>query len=220
MEIARSDYEIRDRIQASVSREFRFRSNYVTTVSLYYEGRSGQPFSYVYSNDLNNDGFTSNDLVAVPSGPSDARFDFSGLSAAQQTSYFNFINSSGLYKYAGSYAPRNAFFTPWQNRLDLRFVQDLPIYRGFKVELFADFLNFGSWIDKHLFNYIEEMNTSTSNSSQIRALGSATYTAAGLVKPTVTLNADGSVNFPSTSLIAINNNDTRWKVQAGVSLKF
>jgi hypothetical protein len=220
VEISRSDYEIRDRIMASVSREFRFHKEYVSTVSLFYEGRSGQPFSYVYANDLNNDGFTSNDLVAVPSGPSDARFNFTGMTAAQQTAYFNFINSSGLSKYAGSYAPRNAFFTPWQNRLDLRFVQEMPVYHGTKIELFADFLNFGSWISKSLFNYVEEINTSTTNSSQLRALGNATYDAAGLVKPTVTVDASGNLVFASSSTIVPNNADTRWKIQGGVRLKF
>ena len=56
-------------IQASLSREFRFFKQYVTTLTLTYTGRSGQPYSYVYANDLNTDGFTSNDLVAVPTGP-------------------------------------------------------------------------------------------------------------------------------------------------------
>ena len=36
----------------------------------------------------------------------------------------------------------------------------------------------------------------------------------------VVLNPDGSINFPSGSQIVVNNNDTRWKIQAGVSLKF
>jgi Carboxypeptidase regulatory-like domain len=224
VEVSRSDFEVKDRIQASVSREFIFHKNYITTISLYYEGRSGQPYSYVYGNDLNTDGFSSNDLVAVPTGPSDPRFDFSGMNAAQQSAYFAYLNSSGLSKYAGSYAPRNAFFTPWQNRLDLDFRQVIPVYsawgKNIRLECFLDFINFGSWLDKHLFNYIEEINTSTTNSSQLRALGSATYDAAGLVRPTVVLNPDGSINFPSGSQIVVNNNDARWKIQAGVSLKF
>jgi hypothetical protein len=220
VEVARSDYEVKDRIQASVSREFRYLRGYLSTVSLYYEGRTGQPYSFVYSNDLNNDGFSTNDLVAVPTGASDARFNFTGMTAAQQTAYFAFLDSSGLSKYAGSYAARNAFFTPWQNRLDLRFVQELPAYKKVKLELFLDFLNFGAWFNKRLFNYVEEINTTTTNSSQLRALGSATYDAAGLVKPTVTLDASGNVVIPSTSQIVVNNSDTRWKIQGGIRMKF
>jgi hypothetical protein len=220
IEVSRSDYEIQHRVMASLSREMRFYKDYVTTVSLFYEGRSGQPYSYVYSTDLNTDGFTSNDLVAVPSSPTDSRFDFTGMTQAQQDAYFSYLASSGLNKFAGGYASRNAFFTPWQNRLDLKFVQELPVWRSVKVELFADFLNFGSWISKGLFNYVEQINSSATNSSQLRVLGGATYSASGLVKPTVALNPDGSVSFPSGSQIVISNNDSRWKIQGGVRLKF
>ena len=118
------------------------------------------------------------------------------MSQAQQDAYFAYINSSGLSKFAGSYAPKNSFFTPWQNRLDLSFHQELPVWRTVKVEVFVDFLNFGSWLSKGLFNYVEEINGSTTNSSQLRALGSATYNATGQVKPTVALNPDGSITSP------------------------
>jgi len=220
VEISRSDYEIKHRVMASLSREMTFFKGYTTTVSLYYEGRSGQPYSYVYSTDLNTDGFNSNDLVAVPSSPTDARFDFSGMTQPQQDAYFAYLNSSGLSRFGGGYASRNAFFTPWQNRLDLKFVQALPVWRSVKVELYLDFLNFGNWISKGLFNYIEEINTGTTNSSQLRALGSATYNASGLIRPTVTVDASGQPVFASSSTIVINNADSRWKIQGGVKLKF
>jgi hypothetical protein len=42
-----------------------------TSASLYYEGRSGNPYSYTYTNDVNGDGVTTNDLVYVPNGASD-----------------------------------------------------------------------------------------------------------------------------------------------------
>jgi hypothetical protein len=220
VEVARSDYEIRDRVQIIVSREFRFKWDLVTRISLYYEGRTGQPYSFVYSNDLNTDGFSGNDLVAVPSSNSDPRFDFTGMTSAQQTAYFAYVNSSDLSRYAGGHAPRNAFTTPWQNRLDLHFEQELPTYGPVKLDLFLDFMNFGSWLSRRLFNYVEEINTSTTNGGQTRALGSATYTAAGLVKPTVTLDTNNNITFPSTSTILPNNGDSRWKVQGGVRLRF
>ena len=221
VEVAKSDYEIHHRVMASLSKQFKYGKGFSTTVTLAYEGRTGQPYSYVYSNDLNGDGFSSQDLVSVPTGPTDAKFDFTGMTAAQQTAYFDYLNSSGLSKYAGSYAPRNSFFTPWQNRLDLRLVQELPAYRNVKFELFADFLNFGSWLSSSFFNYIEEINGSTTNSSQLRTLGTATYTATGLVKPVGLFDATtGAVIFPSTSQIVINNFDSRWRIQGGVRMKF
>ena len=63
-----------------------------------------------------------NDLVAVPTDGSDKRFDFSALSATQLDTYLKFFKDNGLNKFAGGFAPRNEFFQPWQNRLDLRVV--------------------------------------------------------------------------------------------------
>jgi hypothetical protein len=220
VELARSDYEVKNRVQATLSREFNFLKRFKTTVALAYEGRSGQPFSYVYGGDLNKDGTSNNDLVAVPTGLSDARFDFTGMTATAQQSYLAFMGSSGLGAFAGGYAPRNAFFTPWQNRLDLHVSQEIKTVGPVKIELFADFINFGSWFSKGMFNYVEELNTSTTNSSQQRVLGAATYTATGQIKPTATLNADNTINFASSSLILPNNGDSRWRIQAGASIKF
>lgn len=229
VEVARSDYEIRDRLQLMVSREFRFKRDLVTTVSLYYEGRSGMPYSMVYANDLNNDGFTGNDLIAVPTGATDSRFDFTGMTTAEQNAYFAFINKSGLSRFAGGYAPRNAMLTAWQNRLDLHVEQQLPSVKGVRLTLFADFLNFGSWASRKLFNYVYLLDTSATNGGQTRSLGAATYTADGKVKPTYRngsttitgLDGNGELMFVSTSSQIIpNNGESRWKIQAGASLKF
>jgi hypothetical protein len=221
VETSRSDYEIRDRVQATVSREFRLRKDLVTTVALYYEGRTGQPYSWVYSNDLNGDGNSANDVMAVPTGPTDPRFDFSGMTPAQQTAYFNYINHDrALVRYAGSYVPRNAATAPWQNRLDLKFVQELPAYKRCKLQLHLDFINFGSWIARGVFNYIQEINTSTTNGNQVRALGSATYTAAGLIKPVISTDQANQIALGSSYLIQSNNGDSRWKIVGGVHLLF
>lgn len=224
VEVARSDYELKDRIQARLSRQFVFHKDFITTVSLYYEGRSGQPYSWVYSGDVNGDGNTGNDLIAVPADASDPRFDFSGMTSAQQDAYFAFLKANGISKYAGSYAPRNAFIGPWQNRLDLNFRQELPIYTIFgahvKLEAFLDFLNFGSWLSHDLFNYVEEINTGTTFGGLTRVLGNASYNGSGLIKPTATFGADGGISLPSSSLITINNGDARWRIQGGVKLKF
>lgn len=219
VEETRSDYEVRDRLQASVSKEFNFFKRYKTTATLYYEGRSGLPYSYVYSGDLNFDGSSQNDTLSVPTGASDARFDFSGMTSAQQSAYFAFINSSGLGKYAGGYAPRNAFIGPWQNRLDLHFSQEIRVAGPVHVELFADFINFGNWLSKDVFNYIETLG-SPSNSNQLVVLGNATYAADGRLRPTVALNSDGTINIPTASQFLPNNGDSRWRVQSGIRLKF
>lgn len=219
VEETRSDFEIRDRLQASFTKEFKFFKRYKTSTSLYYEGRTGLPYSFVYSGDINFDGSSGNDAVAVPTGATDARFDFSGMTPDQQNAYFAYIQKSGLGKYAGGYAPRNAFIGSWQNRLDLHVSQEIRVVGPVQVEMFVDFINFGNWISKDVFNYVETLGN-PGNSNQNVVLGNATYAADGRVRPTVSLNSDGTLVIPTASQFLPNNGDSRWRVQGGVRLKF
>lgn len=211
VEVGRSDFEVRDRVQVSFARRFEFVKGWRTTASLYYEGHTGNPFSYAYGNDLNNDGVSANDLVYVPAGGSDPKVDYSGMTAAQQTDFLAFLQRSGLSKYAGSYAPRNAFFQPWINQLDLRLTQKLPIYRPLEVELFADFINFGYWLSRKAFGYTELLTNTNNAVFYRRLMGNATYNAAGQVRPTYT-------SEPANA--TIDNIASRWRVQFGATVRF
>ena len=211
IEVGRSDFEIKHRLQFTLSRRFEFYKGWDTKASLYYEGHTGNPFSYAYTGDTNGDGVTNNDLVYVPTGPSDARVDFSGMTAAQQSSFFDFLNSSGLVKYAGGAAPRNAFTQPWINQLDLRFTQKIPIYKPAELELFLDFSNFGYWLSRHYFGNVSLL-TNTNNAVYYRRLmGAATYNATGQIRPTYTA---------APTDVVIDNVASRWRIQFGATLRF
>ena len=211
IEVARSDFEIRHRVQTSLARQFELAKGWRTKASLYYEGRTGNPYSYTYANDLNNDGVTTNDLVYVPTGPADPKINVSAMTAAQQTGYFDFLAATGLSKYAGSYAPRNAFVQPWINQLDLKITQKIPIYKPVEVELFFDFINFGFWLSRHTFGDVKLL-TNTSNAVYYRRLmGNASYNANGQVVPTWTGVPAG---------VTIDNSASRWRVQFGATVRF
>jgi len=211
IEVQRSDFEIRNRIQLSVARRFEFVKGWRTTASLYYEGRTGNPFSYVYANDVNNDGVASNDLIYVPNGASDPNVDYSGLSAQQQADFLAFLQRSGLAKYAGSHAPRNAFTQPWINQLDLRITQRLPIYQPVEVELFFDFVNFGYWLSRKAFGYVELLTAQNNAVFYRRTLPNATYNANGQIRPTYT-------GEPGTW--TVDNIASRWRMQFGATVRF
>ncbi|PJF34035.1 MAG: hypothetical protein CUN57_00590, partial [Phototrophicales bacterium] len=51
--LATSDFEVRHRILGNLSYTFNYGVGFGTTVSLFYEGRSGMPFSYVFNDDIN-----------------------------------------------------------------------------------------------------------------------------------------------------------------------
>lgn len=224
VEVGTADTEVKNRIQFSYTREFEFVKNWKTRVSFYYEGRTGDPFSYVYSSDLNGDGSTNastyNDLVAVPSGIDDPRFDFSAMPVDQRDAYLAFFANSALARYAGGIAPKNAFNLPWLNRLDLRFSQDVPLYTPSRfevkpsLELFLDFINFGAFLSEDLFGYFLETPNSHFGSQQFRrnfVNGSVAYGADGRIRPT---------SFTGVDEFRFENTQSRWKIQLGARLKF
>ncbi|AOS43182.1 hypothetical protein Verru16b_00225 [Lacunisphaera limnophila] len=207
-----SDFEIRDRVQLNLIRQFEFVKSYKTTASLAYEGRSGNPVSWVFGGDLNGDGVSFNDRVAVPTDASDGRFDFSGMTTAQRDAFFAFLDTSGLSKYAGGIAPKNSHREPWVNRLDLKFIQDIPIRGSFKAQLFFDFINFGAFIDKSTFGYYELAPNLSNGVFRTLTLTNATsYNAAGQIRPTFT-------STPAT--YRVDNGMSRWRIQLGAKLLF
>jgi hypothetical protein len=69
--LARSYFDIPHRLIASAAYRIELAPEVALKASLFYEGRSGQPFSYVYDGDLNADGQTGNDLMYVPKDRND-----------------------------------------------------------------------------------------------------------------------------------------------------
>lgn len=212
IETGTADFEIKDRVQVSYTRQFEFVKAYRTTMSLYYEGRTGAPYSWVFGGDVNGDGVTFNDAAAIPSGVNDPRFDFSGMTTAQRDAFLAYTSSSEVARYAGGVVPKNAFYEPWVNRLDLKFIQDISVYGPVRLQLFFDFINFGSFISKKTFGYTELSPFSNTDVFRTRTLtGTTTYGTDGRLRPTYTAEPAG---------FAIDNTQSRWRVQVGAKLSF
>jgi hypothetical protein len=211
IEVSRSDFEMRHRVQTTLARQFEASKGWKTKVSLYYEGRTGNPYSYTYNNDVNGDGVTTNDLVYVPTGASDPKISLAGMNAAQQAAYFDFLATSGLNKYAGGFAPRNAFIQPWINQLDLRITQRIPVYSPVELEVFMDFINFGYWFSRQYFGDVKLLTNTNNAVYYRRIMGNATYNAAGQLVPTWAAAPAG---------VVIDNGASRWRVQFGATLRF
>lgn len=216
VEESTSDFEVRNRLQTTITREFEFFKGWKTLASLYYEGRTGNPYSFTYTNDLNNDGVSGNDLVYVPTGTSDPKVDFSAMTGAQADAYMAFINSSGLGQHAGGYAPRNRFNMSWQNRLDIRLSQKIPLYKPAELEIFADFINFGYWLSRETFGYVEELGNNNGVYAR-RLLGNASYATDGRIRPAAPTLVGGAF---SPADATINPLASRWRIQFGARLRF
>ena len=138
-------------LRTSFSQEFI--KDYPTRLTTVYVGREGNPFSYAFDNPTPTALFGDSDneernLFYVPTGPNDPLVDFSGLSAEEQTDFFNFLDESGLNEFAGQISPRNAFNDPWFHDVDVRLEQDFPNFvEGLRSTFTLDFENFLNFLD-------------------------------------------------------------------------
>lgn len=147
-------------VAARFSQEFI--RDYPTSVNFFFNAQSGRRFSYVWDEDVDLLIGDSDDearrLVYVPTGPTDPLINTSSMSAADITAFFDFLERSGLNKYAGGIAPRNAFKDPWFKDLDVRFAQDLPgFFGGHRAQIYLDIENALNLIDDGM-NVFERFN--------------------------------------------------------------
>lgn len=143
-----SRYAIKDRFTGTLNWQHAFFGDYKTRIGLFYEGRSGRPYSLVYSGDMNGDGqSTSNDLFYIPAGPGDVVFTGG---ATMEAAFFAWLDQHPEYKrYAGQVAPANAFRTGFVHNFDLRISQELPGFlEGHKSIISLDINNIGNLLNK------------------------------------------------------------------------
>ena len=151
---ANSGYMVKDRINASIGWQKKFFSNYNTRFGMFYEGRSGKPYSWTINNDLNGDGLAGNDLMYIPSKQGSGEVSFFGADpaarAAAEQKFWDTVNANpGLRDAAGRVTKRNEAFSPWTNSIDLRLSQEVPgFFAGNKGFFSLDFLNFGNMLNK------------------------------------------------------------------------
>ena len=211
---ARSNYVVRDRFTAALNWSHAFFGDNKTSVGLFYEGRSGQPYSWIFNNDVNGDGRT-NDLLYIPSGPDDVVFRdiVDGLTAGQQAQIFwdAVAANPELAASRGRAMDRNEATMAWRNNFDLRISQELPgFFKGNKALVWVDVLNVGNLINKDwglsdevLFN--DGSAGFARNFVTYRGIEGDKYVYEVTGQPEGTVNRD----LPS-----------RWAVQVGVSYKF
>ena len=156
-----SNFDLRHRVIGSLSYRKAYGGHFATTLSTFYNGQSGAPYSYSYfGGDLNNDGGAfqgnSNDLIYIPRSQNEIVLVTASSNdrrtSAQTWSELNaFIeNDDYLSKHRGEYAARNGARTPWQHRIDVRLMQDFYVQVGSKTHTFqltADVTNFGNLLN-------------------------------------------------------------------------
>ena len=114
--------------------------------------------SYVFSGDMNGDGFSGNDLIYIPRDTSEMNFvavhahQRRVFTAAEQAAAFEAYiqQDSYLSKHRGQYAERNGQYMPMFNRVDLSVMQDIFKNIGGKRnagQIRLDITNFGNLLN-------------------------------------------------------------------------
>jgi hypothetical protein len=158
-----SDNDLRHRATAWISKEFNYAKGRTATIlSLIYNGQSGSPYSYVYTNSMVNDNGKSRenfDLIYIPTEEDLGEMSFVPITVPvayspqeQKDALKAFIASDKyLSKHRGEFAKRNAARLPFTHIVDLRLQQDLTIKinrKPVKVSIIYDVFNFTNMLNK------------------------------------------------------------------------
>jgi hypothetical protein len=163
---ANSSYLVKDRINMLVNWQKKFFGTYNTRFGLFYEGRSGKPYSWTVNNDMNGDGLAGNDLMYIPKAFGSGDVIFYGDTATDHTNeqkFWDVVNANKVLRNAaGGVVDRNSDFSTWTNSFDLRISQEIPGLFGRNKASFAlDFLNFGNLLNKK-WGHINEIGFQSS----------------------------------------------------------
>ncbi|MDT7858032.1 carboxypeptidase regulatory-like domain-containing protein [Rubrivirga sp. S365] len=228
-EVGTADFEVRHRVLGNLAYRAAYADRFATTIGLVYDGRSGEPFSWIYDGNANADTRDDNDLAYIPASPSDIVLVTNNYDALDA-----FIEGEpSLADNRGTVAERNSARSSWRNILDLQLTQEIETVRGQKVELTANLLNvlnlfnsewghvlfpaFNNYRFLDFFGYVDQDDIGTE-------VNGVTITEADLGKPVVAFNeledenADGEID--RDDLFSRSNIASRWQLQLGVRYTF
>jgi hypothetical protein len=176
-------------------------------ISLIYLGRSGQPFSYQVSNDINADGTSGNDNIYIPRDASE--ISLSGDAAAQAAAFTRLDSlitaNACLSEQRGQIMERNSCRNPWINTLNARLAAFIPL-PGQSLEISADLFNVLNLLDGGWG--LEKRTSQFETATLLRAAG---FDAANN-RPLYALS------FPRFNDPELNR--SRWRLQLGARYSF
>ena len=205
-------------------------------ITLFYEGQHGGCGSFIYANDLNNDGYT-NDLLYIPATKdellfSDKKVGNTIFSADEQReAFWKFVNQDPyLKKHKGEYARAFSAYTPWYNRFDIHVMREFRMKVGKsmnRLQISADLMNVGNLL-KSKWGVAKVYKTSTLTPLRVASYQTKEVTENGT---TVTLrqpvfevssytDSDGQVKLISNSFDYNYNYQQCWQLQLGVKYVF
>jgi hypothetical protein len=199
--LATSNYDLHHRVVLSGSYNFDFRRAAVT-LSMYYNGQTGRPYSYNFGSDINGDGQSTNDLLYYPR-ESEVTIG-GGFTYQDLVNFLEAGDCTGLTP--GSIVTRNSCRMPFVHDLDFRAAVDVPI-GPWRPEFTVDVLNLANLFDRTqgLVRYAAFNDLLVVNASE--SAGKYNYTLNSVARP-------NAVRFSRDDL------RSRWQAQIGLRLRF
>ena len=148
-----TSYEIEHRFTVDLRYAKQFFGEYETRFNLYFQRRSGTPWSWTLGSFRDGDlgdqtDFDDSDyyLPYIPTGASDPNVVYSG--GLTYDALLAEMQKVGVDQYAGGYVPKNTGRTPWVTRLDFRVEQEIPGFsRDHRGMIYLEVLNFLNLLD-------------------------------------------------------------------------
>jgi hypothetical protein len=198
--VATSNFDVRHRVVLSGSYMFGLRAADVT-LSMYYNGQSGRPYSYNFGSDVNNDGSSTNDLFFYP------REDQVTVTNGTYQDVVQFIEAGNCEDVEpGAIVARNTCRAPWVNTLDFRAAVDVPIGR-FRPEFTVDVLNLINLFDSSNGQVLYAPFNDLLVTNATEVAGRYNYTLNAVARP-------GGVRYTRDDL------RSRWQAQIGLRFRF
>lgn len=225
--LSTSDYDPGHRLNAYVAKKFYYlNKKLATTISLVYNGQSGNSYSYVLNRGLirDLDNFETNDLIFVPTQAQLSSMVFLSNTTGgvtytpqQQRDMFDAFIESDKYlkKRRGQYAERNGARTPFTHIVDLKLQQELNLKLGsktYQLQITYDIFNFTNFLSRTAGRQYFATN------DQSIILDFTGYVSATNLTPQYrfTPPANGRAYNISDGVF----NSSRWTSQLGIRLSF
>jgi hypothetical protein len=231
-QLAFSNFDLRHRIVGTLGGNLAWNNRHTTSLTFFYSGQSGFPYSVVYASGGNPFGNAANtNLPYIPKDQNDIRladYMLNGqlYTAAQQwIDLSNFIEGDKYLKTRkGQYAERNGLRTPWNHELDMKLMHEFKLSKKDPtktIQISFDVFNLLNLISNssgHI-TFVTNVNNYTVNLLQFTndATGLAPAKPSSGYMPTFRFIKPTGINGQYYTVDPINS---RWQGQLGVKFNF
>jgi hypothetical protein len=242
-----SNFDLRHRFVGFFSNAYHWNKNQSTSLTFFYSGQSGNPYTPVYVGNPGNGG-NSSPLPYIPKDRNDIRlvdYILNGqlYTAAQQWNDLDALirNDKYLNSRRGQYAERNGMRTPWVHQLDLKILHEFKLSKtnhqqSLQVSLDVfnvlnlinnswGHINFVTNVNNYTVNFLRFVAYSLDGNGNPVAVGTAGSTpgktvgtpASGYI-PTFTFFKPTGVD--GNKYYTVDPVNSRWQGQLGIKYNF